>query len=171
DKSWILAERAAPNEAERARIHQIRLDADQRKTDFEIAEKKRKADEEAADIQRAKNQAAADLHAAEEAANRQNGGLKAGGPETIQWDELQKNPLVAGTLTQIDCLNGPMKLTVKKTGGGSAVLWMGDPKALMEKQAYPGGGKKPALAVSVRQNAKADAKLGPAGEILSIEFR
>ncbi|MGH9593831.1 MAG: hypothetical protein ACRD5L_12125, partial [Bryobacteraceae bacterium] len=169
-KSWTGAERAAPTEAERARIHQIRLDAEQRKTDFEFAERKRIAEEEAAALQRVKDTAAAEIHAAEDAANRQLGGLKPG--ETpIKWDDLHSGPTVTGTLTRIDCLNGPLRLTIQKTGGGSAALLIRDPKAFLgSASAYTCGVQRPARKVKVLHDDKPDAKLGTAGEIQFIEF-
>jgi hypothetical protein len=170
-KSWIAAERAAPNEADRARMHQIRLDAEQRKTDFAIAEKKRIAEEEAAALQRVKDNAAAEIHAAEEAANRQLGGLKPG-DAPIKWDELHSGPTVTGTLTRVDCLNGPLRLIIQKTGGGSAALLIRDPKTFLgnNPRAYICGAQRPARKVKVLHDDKPDAKLGTAGEIQFIEF-
>jgi hypothetical protein len=169
-KSWTSAERAAPTDAERARIRQIRLDAEQRKTDFELAERKRKADEEAAALQRVKDNAAAEIHAAEDAANRQLGGLKTG--ETpIKWDELHSGPTVSGTLTRVECLNGPLRLTIQKTGGGSAVLLIRDPKTLLGKaDGYTCGPQRPARKIKVLHDDMPDAKLGTAGDIQFIEF-
>jgi hypothetical protein len=169
-KSWTSAERAAPTDAERARLHQIRLDADQRKTDFEFAERKRKAAEEAAALQRVKDTAAAEIHASEDAANRQLGGLKPG--ETpIRWEDLHSGPTVTGTLTRVECLNGPLRLTIQKTAGGSALLLIRDPKALLGKaNAYTCGPQRPARKIKVLHDDKPDAKLGTAGDIQFIEF-
>ncbi len=168
-KSWSSAERAAPTEAERARIHQARLDAEQRKTDFEIAERTRTKEEEAAALQRVKDNAVAEIHAAEDAANRQLGGLKPG-EVPIKWDDLHSGPTVTGTLTRVDCLNGPIRLNIQKTGGGSAALLIRDPKTFLGTSAPTCGVQRPARKIKVLHDDKPDAKLGTAGEIQFIEF-
>jgi len=170
-KSWIAAERAAPTEAERAQMHQTRLDAEQRKTDFAISERKRLAEEEAAALQRVKDNAAAEIHAAEAAANRELGALSTN-QAPIKWDELHSGPTVTGTLTRIDCLSGPLRLTIQKTGGGSAALLIRDPKTFLNAgaRAYTCGAQRPARKIKVLHDDKPDAKLGTAGEIQFIEF-
>jgi hypothetical protein len=171
-KSWSAAERTAPTEAERARMHQTRLDTEERKTDFELSERKRKADEEAAALQKVKDDATARIHAAEDAANRELGGLKPGGDAPIKWDDLHSGPTVTGTLTKIDCLNGPLRLIIQKTGGGSAALLIRDPKKLLgdTPRGYACGAQRPARKIKVLHDDKPDAKLGTAGDIQFIEF-
>jgi hypothetical protein len=170
-KSWSLAERSASTDTERARIHQTRLEAGQRKTDFELANRQRLADEEAARLQRIKDNAAAEIHAAEDAANRQLPGLKPG-ETAIKWDDLHSGPTVTGTLTRIDCLNGPLRLTIQKTGGGTAMLLIRDPKALLNSGVSTNacGVQRPARKIKVLHDDKPDAKLGTAGDIQFIEF-
>ncbi len=112
-KSWISAERTAPTEEERARIHQIRLDAEQRRIDFELAEKQRGADERAQDLQRVKDAAAAEVRAAEAKANREQGGLKSGATP-VPYAQIY-GETVSGTLLQVECLNGPRRLTIQKS--------------------------------------------------------
>ena len=53
-KAWAGAERAAANDEERARIHQVRLQVEKERADFEAAERKRVNDEREQDIQRVK---------------------------------------------------------------------------------------------------------------------
>ncbi|HEY2842599.1 MAG TPA: hypothetical protein VGJ09_03075, partial [Bryobacteraceae bacterium] len=96
-KSWSAAERTAPSAAERSRIHQIRLDAEQRRVEFEIATKKREADERAADLQRVKDGAVAEIRAAEAKANREQGGLKSGATP-IPFSEINGGETINGTL-------------------------------------------------------------------------
>ena len=112
-KSWISAERTARSDAERARIHQIRMDAEQRRIDVEIADTKRAADERAADLQRVKDGAAAEVRAAEAKANREQGGLKSGATP-VPFSQIYGGETVTGTLVQVDCLNGPRRLTIQK---------------------------------------------------------
>ncbi len=67
-KAWAGAERASANEEERSRIHQVRLQSDKERADFEIAERKRIADEHEREIQRVKAISDSSVRAAEESA-------------------------------------------------------------------------------------------------------
>src|SRR5262249_5056831 len=78
EKSWTAAMKAARTDEERARIRQIRSDIQERRADFEAAEKKRIADEQARELQRIKDAAAAEVHEAEARINKQLGGLPPG---------------------------------------------------------------------------------------------
>jgi hypothetical protein len=70
----------------------------------------------------------------------------------------------------VDCLNGPLRLTIQKTGGGSAILLIRDPKALLGTGAPTCGVQRPARKIKVLHDDKPDAKLGSAGEIQFVEF-
>jgi len=174
DKSWASAMRAAPNDAERNRIKQVRLDLDTRRAAYEAAEKKRIAAEEAAELQRIKDGAAAEVHAAEEAANKQLGGLKPG-EKPIQWFEDPPGEKLSGTLARVDCLTGgPMRLTINIDGGGTIRLIIRDPNHLTvhsnEGVKFVCGVQKPAHKIRVIYNVKADAKLNVVGEIAMVDF-
>jgi hypothetical protein len=173
-KSWSAAERAAPSEAERARLRQARVDMEDRRAAFEIAERKRLAEEQARDLQRVKDSAAAEVHAAEEAANARQGGLKAGTTVVPWWDD-ETGEKVSGTLQKVDCLNGgPLRLTVQKDGGGSAVLVIRDPAKLAVKGSneaqFVCGAQKPARKIRLVYQRKPDAKLVTVGDVTMVEF-
>jgi hypothetical protein len=85
EKSWTAAERAAVNPAERARIHQAKLDLEDRRAAFEIAERKRALEEEAQELQRIKNASAAEVHAAEQAANQRLGANASSIQNPVPW--------------------------------------------------------------------------------------
>jgi hypothetical protein len=170
-KSWVSAERAAPSDAERARIHQIRLDADQRRIDFEISEKKREADERAADLQRVKDGAAAEVRAAEAKANREQGGLKSGATP-VPFAQIYGGESITGTLIQVDCLNGPRRLIIEKPGKASSTV-----KVLIKgtdglnPADFTCGAQKPTRQVFVTHDAKPDAQLGTIGNVQTYELR
>ncbi len=177
-KSWALAERNAPNDAERARIHKARLDEEEQRIEFELSERKRNAVDEAAELARIKAQAAAEVHAAEDAANRKQGGLKSKTAPVEWWTEEQGSP-VEGTLTRVDCLAGPFKLTVQLPGGTAKqpkqiVLLVRDPLKLTVRggaQAqFDCGVQRPARKIRLVHDAKPDAKLGTAGDVRVVEF-
>jgi hypothetical protein len=172
-KSWSAAEHAAPNDAERARIHQARLDLDERRADFDAAEKKRTAMEQAAELQRIKDAAAAEVHAAEAAANQQLGSRPR--PENVvAWWDNPRGEKVAGTLTRVDCLGGPLRLTIQKDGGAAVRLLIRDPSKLIVEgtnEATLGCGvQKPVRKIRLQHDAKPDAKLGTAGDVAVVEF-
>jgi hypothetical protein len=171
-KSWAAAERAASTEADRERIRKARRDLEDQRTAFELAEKKRLADERAADLQRVKDLAAAEVRAAEQAANRQQGGLKTT-EQPVAWKEVFAGESVSGMLTQVDCLNGSMRLTIEKDGGGTVALLIRNARdlSLDGEPPFACGAQDPARRVQLGYEPKADAKLGTAGEVSTIELR
>jgi hypothetical protein len=173
DKSWSAAEKAAPTEADRARIRQTRVDLDEQRAAFEAALKKRTADEEARHLQQIKNAAAAEVHAAEDSANRKLGGLKSDKvPE--QWWEDPQGEKVSGKLARVDCLNGPVRLTIQIDGGGTIKLLIRDPKQLVvhgtNDATFGCGIQRPVRTIKAVYNVKADAKLGTVGDVAMVEF-
>ncbi|HEY6342354.1 MAG TPA: hypothetical protein VIY49_12745 [Bryobacteraceae bacterium] len=176
EKSWMLAERSATDEAERARVHQARIDMDEQRVAFEIAEKKRLAEERAAELQRIKDAAAAEVHAAEAAANARMGGLKPGVTPVPWWDDAQGEKLSA-TLTRVDCLTGSLLLTVQTStakGATPVKLLIRDPNKLTVKGAaqaeFACGVQRPPRKINVVHDGKQDAKTGTSGGVLIVEF-
>jgi len=168
-KSWIAAERTAPSDAERARIHQVRMDAEQRRIEFEIAAKKREADERAADLQRVKDAAAAEIRAAETRANREQGGLKSGATP-VPFSQISGGETVTGTLLQVDCLNGPRRLTIQESASLTVKVLVRSTDGLKATD-FACGAQKPPRRVMVIHDAKPDAKLGTVGNVHTYELR
>ena len=185
DKSWLAAERSAPNDTERARIHQARLDMDEQRALFEIAERKRLAAERAAELERIKASAAAEVHAAETAANQRMGGLASGQAPVPWWNDADGQKL-SGTLTRVDCAvpsaTGSLRLTVQPASGGAVQpasgaavrLLIRDPNKLTVKGAnqaeFACGVQKPARKINLVHDGKPDAKLGVSGDISTVEL-
>ena len=173
DKSWTLAERNAVNEEERARLHQARIDMDGQRATFEITERKRLAEERIADLERVRNAALAEVHAAEDAANKKMGGLKPGETVVPWWTDADGQKL-SGTLTKIDCLKGPLRLTVKPDSGAAVQVVIRDQKNLTLKgtgeATFGCGVQKPVRKVNLVHNGKTDASLGTAGDVSMLEF-
>jgi hypothetical protein len=173
-KSWSLAEKAAKDEPERARIHIAKMALDGARADFTEAEKKRRAEEAARDLERVKAAAAAEVHAAEAAANaRLNAGKGAYQAPQAWWDE-PTGQKVEGRLTRVDCLNGPLRLTVQKDGGAAVKIAVRDLKKLTVNGAneakFGCGVARPARKIRLTYEAKPDAKLGTLGDVLVVEF-
>jgi hypothetical protein len=173
DRSWASAMKAAPNEAERARIHQVRLDLDERRADYEAAEKRRIAAEQAAELQRIKNSAAAEVHAAEDAANKKLGGMRPG-EKPVDWWEDPAGEKLAGTLSRVDCLNsGAMRLTIRMDAGHSIKLLVRDPNHLSVKTdgvKFVCGLQRTPRKIRVVYEAKVDARLDTVGDVAMVDF-
>ncbi|MGH9645854.1 MAG: tetratricopeptide repeat protein, partial [Bryobacteraceae bacterium] len=163
-KSWISAERTARSDAERARIHEIRMAAEQRRIDAELADTKRAADERAADLQRVKDAAAAEIRAAEAKANREQGGLKSNATP-VPFAQIYGSETVTGTLVQVECPDGPRggprRLTIQNSKSTVKVLVRGTEG--LNPADFACGVQKPPRQVMVIHDAKPDAKLGTIG--------
>jgi hypothetical protein len=172
-KSWASAMRSAATAAERERLQKIQRDAEERRTEFEIAERRRQAGERAQDLERLKQAAAAEIHAAEAKANREQGGLKSD-VAPVKWWSDEKGEPVSGSLTHVDCGSGSLKLTVAKAGGGNVVLLVRDPSKLVvrgsEEASFACGAQRPARKIALEHNAKPDAQFSTSGDVLSVEF-
>jgi hypothetical protein len=174
-KSWAAAERAAPTDADRVRVRQTHADFEDRRAEFELAEKRRIAEEKARDLQRIKDSAAAEVHAAEQAANNRLGPGADSAKAAIPWFGDPPGEKLSGTLARVDCLNnGPMRLTINIDGGGNIRLLIRDPNKLMVRGAaetrFACGVQRPARKLKVIYTVKADAKLDAVGEIAMVEF-
>jgi len=173
-KSWSLAEKAAKDEPERARIHIAKMALDAARADFTEADKRRRAEEAARDLERVKAAAAAEVHAAEAAANAR---LNAGRGEHLApqawWDE-PTGQKVEGKLIRVDCLNGPLRLTIQKDGGAVAKVAVRNLNKLTVNGAneakFGCGVAKPVRKIRLTYDAKPDAKLGTLGDVLVVEF-
>ena len=112
-KAWGAAERAARDDAERAKMRLARLALENAKLDFENSERLRKKDEEARDLERIKNDSLRSIRLAESAANEKLGGPD-GPPKPVAWWEDPKNEVtVAGSLERVECAAGRMTLVLR----------------------------------------------------------
>ncbi len=174
EKSWASAIREAPNDAERDRIRKVRIGVDEKRAEWEVAERKRIAAEQAAELERIKNAAAAEVHAAEDAAAKKAGGLKPGEKPVAWWGEPEGQK-VSGKLTRVDCLSdGPMRLTIDIDGGGVIRLLIRDMNSLQVAGGEPAkfvcGTQRAPREIRVIYNVKTDVKTNTVGEIAMVEF-
>jgi hypothetical protein len=173
-KSWAQAEHAAVDEAERAKIHIARLALDAARADFTEAEKKRREEEAARDLERVKAAAAAEIHAAEAATNARLNAGKGAYQKPIEWWDDPNGEKVEGKLTRVDCLSGPLRLTIQKDGGAVVKVAVRDLNKLTVNGAteakFGCGVAKPARKIRLTYEKKPDAKLGTLGDVLVVEF-
>jgi hypothetical protein len=174
-KAWSGAERAAANDQERERISKVRLDLQAKRFDEEAAERKRIKDEAEADLQRVKSQSEAEIHAAEAAARKKMNPNGASPPKPEAWYEAPKaGSSVEGVFQKLDCLDQRARLVIQTSDGKTVQLLMADPSQVSlgggGEKTFSCGAQKQARQVTVHYNAKPDAKLHTAGEVVAIEF-
>jgi len=173
-KSWAAAEHAAVDEAERAKIHIARLALDAARADFTEAEKRLREEEAARDLERVKAAAAAEVHAAEAATNARLNAGKGAYQKPIEWWDDPKGEKVEGKLTRVDCLSGPLRLTIQKDGGALVKVAVRDLNKLTVNGAsearFGCGVTKPVRRIRLTYEKKPDAKLGTLGDVLVVEF-
>jgi len=178
EKSWTAAMKAAPTDAERARIRQVRLDLDEKRAEWEAAEKKRIAEEQVRELQRVKDSAAAEVHAAEAAVNKQAGEFKSNQKPVAWWDD-PTGEKAEGKLARVDCLTGgSMRLTINLDGGHSIRLLIRDPKKISVRSGgearsearFVCGAARSAPRIRVVYTINGDAKLNTVGDVAQVEF-
>jgi hypothetical protein len=181
EKSWTAAERAAPNAKEKSRIHQAKLELEDQRAAFEIAERERELAEEARELQRVKDAAAAEVHAAEAAANARMAANAGNVTNPVPFAAAgfgdPGGTPVSGTLTRVDCLPGKaIRLTILQATGRPVKLLIPDLNKLLVQGTASGqaqfdcGVQKPAKKIEVRHNSRADAKFETLGDIAVVKF-
>ena len=154
-----------------------RLALDGARADFTEAEKRRREEEAARDLERVKAAAAAEVHAAEAATNARLNEGKGAYQKPIEWWDDPKGEKVEGKLTRVDCLNGPLRLTIQKDGGALVKVAVRDLNKLTVNGAgdsnvakFGCGVSKPVRKIRLTYEKKPDAKLGTLGDVLVVEF-
>ena len=175
EKSWLSAERAARNPQERERIHQAKLALQESRAAFDLAEHKRILDEEARELQRIKDESLAEVRNAQQAANVRLGANDGNTKGAVAWFGEPEGTKIAGTLSRVDCLSGPLRLTIQTSTGIAVRLLIRDPKKLAVADASVGvefqcGVQKTAKKIEAIHNAKADAKTDTVGDVLMVKF-
>jgi hypothetical protein len=174
EKSWVMAEHNALNDADKARIRKARFDMQANRVEYELRQKKRKATEEAEDLESVKKAADARIRAAEDAANKRNGTLKPGATVVPWWNDEEGEKL-SGTLTRVDCLNADaLRLTVRPDTGPALRLLIPNSHNLAVKGAnevkFVCGDQKPPKAINLVHDGKPDAQQGTAGNVRMVEL-
>jgi len=174
-KAWSGAERAAASDEERERIQKVRLDVQAKRFDEEAAERKRIKDEAEADLARVKAQSDAEIHAAENAARKKMNPNGTAPPKPQAWYEAPTaGASVEGVFARLDCLDQRARVVIQTSDGKTMQLLMADPSQVSlgggGEKTFSCGAQKQARQVTVHYNAKPDAKLHTAGEVVAIEF-
>ena len=167
--TWLRAEDSAPNDAERDRIHQLRLDSEQERLD--AADQARRRDREAAhlDDERAQQAELDRIRAAEAKANQAND-AQAGTEkpdDAVPWDQIVAQKKLLGTLVRVDCLHTATRLWVKDKSGASLQL-------LLKQKERPGltcGPQQPPRHVALAYSADPDDQFHTVGTVISMQVQ
>ena len=167
--SWLRAEDSARNEAERMRIHQLRMDSEEQRLDAADAERRREREELHQADQRAQNAETERIRAAEQKANQavSTAAGSAAPGEVVPWSSMIPHKKLQGLLVKVDCLHSGARLEVKSRAGQVMQLFLADRSAL--KLAC--GVQSAPRPVSISYAAQPDEERHTAGDITEIAWR
>jgi len=167
--SWLRAEDSARNEAERARIHQLRMDSEEQRLDAADRERRREREELHQADQRAQNAEMQRIHAAEQKANQGVNAEAQSAPagEVVPWSSLVPQKKLQGLLIKVDCLHSGARLAIKNRAGQVTELFLAD--TVQTKLAC--GVQSTPRPVSLSYAAQPDQDRRTAGNITEIAWR
>jgi hypothetical protein len=174
-RAWMAAAQAAPDAdrreqylAERGRIEQQRLDA-------EDAERRKEAAAKAAELDRLKNEARKELAQLEARVNK-NPLSAQEAANTVDYDDAFASEKLTGSLVRVECNGKQLRLSVKNDEGQTIVLFVPNTQQfeITNGDSLACGVQKPRrVTVSYKpasKTAKPDAK-AVAGEATGLEFQ
>lgn len=166
--AWLHAEKSAPTQAERDRLHQQRLDSQQERENAAEMERARAREAPHLADERAHQSEADRIRSAEQSANRALDSAAGGTApsDVVPWSAISANKKLRGTLVRLDCLRHAARLTVK-TASGNVALLLPDSSEL--KLAC--GVLTTPRRVSVIYNAQTDEEHGTSGIITNLEIQ
>ncbi len=168
--SWLRAEDAAPSDAERNRIHELRLSSEQERLD--AADAARRSERDAAHLadQQALQAETDRIRAAEQKANQSVPAASDEAAKTadaVPWNSLVKQRKLNGLLVRVDCLKAGWRLSVKASSGATTQLLL--PKTTDTE--LPCGLQSKPRRVSLEYRAVADDELHTSGEVTSLQLQ
>ena len=166
--SWLEAENSAAAEAERARVHQMRLDSEQARLDAAAAAERREREAARLADQHAQDAEQARITAAEQKANQAIDQVAGDKPEqVVPWQDTLPKRKLLGMLVRVDCLKGHDRLWVRDKAGQTVQLFLKDPGDLT----FSCGEQQPPHRVSVAYAVQPDDRFHTAGNVVSISVK
>ena len=167
--TWLRAEDSAPDGAERARIHQLRLDSEQQRLD--AADEARRREREAVHLadERAQQAELDRIRAAEAKANQATDAQAGTGkPENaVPWDQVIAQKKLQGMLVRVECLRTATRLWIKEKSGASIQL-------LLKQNELSGlacGPQQPPRRVTLAYSADPDEQFHTVGTVVSMQVQ
>lgn len=172
-RAWAAAEQAATSDTERAAMRDARRAIEDKRLEWQEAERKRREEERERDIRAVREKALADVRAAEARANRAAPPAPADRNVVPMFEGPAPQGRVRGRITRVDCIAPMAKLTVQ-TETVSVVLLAREPAKVVvfgdEKPKFDCGPQNPPRLAVVEYFPKEDKRTGTAGEVATIEY-
>ncbi|MEP7351910.1 MAG: hypothetical protein ABI824_01630 [Acidobacteriota bacterium] len=168
-KSWTAAERAAPNEAERARIRAERKAIEEQRVDAEIEAARRAKEESERDVKRVMAESDARVRAAEQVVNRKarEAGVADSGEAPVPFKEGFPGTRVTGQLLAVECIGRALRLTIQVPKTPPVRLSVAVmPMDASGKPVFTCGPTLPSRHIEVVHDAKPDKQLGTVGVVV-----
>ena len=87
----------------------------------------------------------------------------------MPFAQIYGSETVSGTLVEVECLNGPRRITIQNSKSTVKLLIRGTDG--LNPADFTCGAQKPARQVTVTHDAKPDAKMGTIGNVTTYELR
>jgi hypothetical protein len=124
-RAWSSAAQSAPTEALRDEYLAAREQIESQRLEAEDAERRRIAEEKAREIERLKAEARSEVARIEARASA-NPLSKEEAAKVVDFADTSDAPVLAGTLTRVECTGTRLRLTVKDTAGKTQALLVPD---------------------------------------------
>lgn len=172
-KSWLGAERAAPDEAERARIRRARAAIEEQRVEAELAAARAARDEAEREVRRIQAESDARVRAAEAAANRTNAAEATftEGQAPVTFQEAFTGVRVAGRLIEVECEDPVLKLVVQLPNSTITTLLVRKNPEVDGQPVFSCGPVNPSRAFEAVHDGKADVRWNTAGEVTTYELK
>lgn len=173
-RAWAAAEHAATDDTERAAMRDARRAIEDKRLEWQAAERRRAEEERERDIRAVREKALADVRAAEARANRAAPAAPADRKVVPMFEGAAPQGRVRGRITRVECIAPMAKLTVQ-TDTVSVVLLAREPAKVVvfgeEAPRFDCGPQDPPRLAVVEYFPKEDRKTGTAGEVATIEYQ
>jgi hypothetical protein len=172
--SFLSAERAAENEAERAQIRARQAELEEGRLDAAERERRAKRAAEEADLARVRDAQTARIHEAETKANAAlDASSDAPAAHPVPWWDEPAANTVKGNLVRVECVGMQSKLRIRTTAGETTTLMIRDAtKVTMEgtNNTFTCGPQEPARPVTVSYAPHQDQRLKTDGDVVKVHF-
>ncbi len=172
-RAWAAAANAATSDAERQSIRAARQSIEDKRLEWQAAERRRREEEREREMRLLREKALADVRAAEARANAAAPPPPPDRQTVPMFEGAKPEGRVRGRITRIECLPPMARLTVQTDSGSARLLARQPSKVIVFGEGQPkfdcGPVNPPRLAI-IEFFPKPDNKTGTTGEIATIEY-
>jgi hypothetical protein len=172
-RAWMSAEHAATSDAERKGIRAARQSIEDKRLEWQEAERKRLQEEREREIRAVREKALAEVRAAEARANRAAPPAPADRKIVPMFEGAAPQGRVRGRISRIECIAPMARFTVLAEAGTVRLLAREPAKVVVFGEGtakFDCGAQKPPRLAVIEFFPKEDRKTGTAGEVATIEY-